>query len=80
MPMTREEAMKLAQQRFGFGAVVGVNFNYRKRFHVGCLEKYGIWEKRGVGNSWEEAFANVEDFPDGKPPRSHGAKNAPDRP
>lgn len=75
--MTREEAFALALQRFGDDAVVGVNYNYRQKFHVGSVSN-SVWVKRGVGASWEEAFANVQDYPDGKTPRTHGARKAPD--
>jgi len=76
--MTRAEAFRVALQRFGQNAIVGVNYNYRQKFHVGVQGQYGRWEKRGTGHSWEEAFANVEEFPDGKLFRTHGSKRAPD--
>lgn len=76
--LDRVEAFKLALQKWGPNAVVGLNHSYQKKYHVGELGMYGVWRKRGVGRSWEEAFASVVDWPDGKLPRSHGAKNAPD--
>ena len=66
--MTQGEAFKKAVALWGAGAVVGRNWNYQKSFHVGVHGTHGVWLKRGVGNDFEEAFANVEEYPDGKKP------------
>ena len=66
--MTQEEAFRKAEKLWGMDAIVGRNFNYAKTFHVGKKGTLGIWEKRGAGNSFEEAFENVVDWPDGKKP------------
>lgn len=78
LKLDQDSAFKLAVKMWGQNAVVGRNYNYQKTFHVGELGMYGVWRKRGVGHSWEEAFASVEEWPDGKHPRTHGAKKAPD--
>lgn len=78
-PMTRDEAFAFAQYLWGDRAVVGVNFNYRQTFHVGEKGQYGIWVRRGVGASWEAAFASVEEFPEGVLPTTHGSRRSPDK-
>lgn len=61
MPMTQEEAFKLACEKFGDGAAVGVNGHYpHAPFFVGAKSAFDRWRVRGVGASFEEAFANVD--------------------
>jgi len=68
-PMTREEAFQFAQWLWGKDAMVGLNHNFHKQHHVGVIVNFGLWAKRGVGCSWEEAFLDVRDWPDGYPPK-----------
>lgn len=66
--MTQDEAFKKACSVWGDAAVAGRNWNYpEKSFHVGKRER-GVWIYRGVGATFEEAFANVVEYPDGKKP------------
>ncbi len=78
MPMNQQQAFSQAERQFGFDAVVGRNGNYRKTYHVGELVN-GVWVRRGVGDTVEEAFDRVEPYPDGKLPVTHGARHKPDR-
>ncbi len=58
------EAFVKAKKIYGDNAIVGRNFNYAKSFHVGLTGLMGIWVKRGVGLSFDEAFSSIIDFPD----------------
>lgn len=68
---SQDAAFARAVKVFGDRAVVGRNYNYANDYHVGQKGPMGIWVKRGVGKSWDEAFANVKDYPDGKMPKTH---------
>lgn len=72
-----DNAFKHAQELWGDGARVGYNPQYKARCHVG-VRRNGVWEKRGVGATFGEAFNNVVDFPDGQLPRTHGPRKKPD--
>lgn len=72
-----DNAFKHACDLWGRGARAGYNPQYKARCHVG-VKLNGVWEKRGVGETFGQAFENVVDFPDGQQPRTHGAPNKPD--
>lgn len=67
-PMTQDEAFKKAYEMWGSGTVAGENLNCNGLKHVGVKGKYDTWKKRGTGKTFEEAFDNVRDNPDGKSP------------
>lgn len=64
----RAAAFARACAEFGEGAVVGLDAHQQDTpFSVGKRWR-GRWLRRGLGTSWDDAFARVVDLPDGPIP------------
>lgn len=76
LPTTLHTGMKtafaLARATWGAGASAGLDYTLGNGpCVIGKKVAYGRWERRGVGSTWDEAFADAtkaKPWPNGPPP------------